>query len=196
MIKDSYPLMNIQEILHSLQGATVFSSPDACGVYHAVRIQPASRACAEFISPFGTFQYIHMLFGLAKAGRVYSRMLDVAMKEVEREFWTSYLDDILTYSREPWDHFGHLTQVNLAHAAAGIKIQPCKTKLLQSEVEYLGHKISKGAVSMIQEYICTEDQRLASPEDWERSSYVPGFHRVLQNLHNSILSINKLVEWD
>ena len=40
-----------------------------------------------------------------------------------------------------------------AHAAAGIKIQPCKTKLFQSEVEYLGHKISKGGVSMIPEYV-------------------------------------------
>ena len=29
-VKDSYPLPNIQEILHSLQGATVFSSLDAC----------------------------------------------------------------------------------------------------------------------------------------------------------------------
>ena len=39
------------------------------------------------------------------------------------------------------------------HAAAGIKIQPCKTKLFQSEVEYLGHKISKGGVKMIPEYV-------------------------------------------
>ena len=39
-VKDSYPLTNIQEILHSLQGATVFSSLDACGAYHAVRIEP------------------------------------------------------------------------------------------------------------------------------------------------------------
>ena len=59
----------------------------------------------------------------------------------------------MTYSREPWAHFGHLTQVVLAHALAVIKIQPCKTKLFQSEVEYLGHKISKEGVSMIQEYI-------------------------------------------
>ena len=36
---------------------------------------------------------------------------------------------------------------------SGIKIQPCKTKLFQSEVEYLGHKISKGRVSMIPEYV-------------------------------------------
>ena len=32
-VKDSYPLMNIQEILHSLQGATVFFSLNAWGAY-------------------------------------------------------------------------------------------------------------------------------------------------------------------
>ena len=67
-VKDSYPLTNIQEILHSLQGATVFSSLDACGAYHAVRIEHGSLTA--FISPFGTFQYIRMPFGLANAGSV------------------------------------------------------------------------------------------------------------------------------
>ena len=72
----------------------------------------------------------------------------MAMKEVDSDIWTSYLDNIFTYSGEPWTHFGHLTQVVLAHTAAGIKIQPCKTLLFQSKVEYLGHKISKKRVSM------------------------------------------------
>ena len=94
-----------------------------------------------------------MSFGLAKAGSVYSRMLDVAIKDVERDFWTSYLDYILTFSKGAWIHFGHLTKVVRAHAAVGIKIQPCKTKLFQSKVEYLGHKISKGGVKMIPEYV-------------------------------------------
>ena len=80
---------------------------------------------------------------------MYSRMLDLATKEVDREFWTSFLDDILTFSREPWAHLEHLAQLVQAHPAAEIKIQPCKTKLFQSEVEYLGHKISKGGVSMV-----------------------------------------------
>ena len=90
-----------------------------------------------------------MPFELANTGSFYSRMLEVAMKEVDREFWTSYLDNILTYSGEPWAHFWHLTQVVLARSAAGIKIQPCKTKLFQSKVKYLGQNISKGGVSMI-----------------------------------------------
>ena len=103
-----------------------------------------------FISLFGTFQYIRMPFGLANTESVNSRLLDVANKEVDRDFGTSYLDDILTFSGKPWAHFRHLAQIVPAQAAAGIKIQPCKTKLFQSEAEY---KISKGGVSMIPEYI-------------------------------------------
>ena len=126
---------------------------EAWGAYHAVRIKPGSCAGTVFISPFGKFQYICTPFGIVKTGSMYSRMLDVAVKEVDRDFWTSYLDAILTYSGEPLAHFGHLSEVVLAHAAAGIKIKPCKTKLFQSKVEYLGHKISKGGVSLILKYV-------------------------------------------
>ena len=75
------------------------------------------------------------------------------MKDVDKEFWTSYLDNILRFSGQPWAHFGHLNQEVLVHTASGIKIQPCKTKLFQSKVEYLGHRISKEEVSMIPEYM-------------------------------------------
>ena len=50
--------------------------------------------------------YKQMPFGLANAGSVYSRMLDIAMTEVARDYWTSNLDDILTFRGEPWAHFG------------------------------------------------------------------------------------------
>ena len=41
----------------------------------------------------------------------------------------------------------------MAHAATVMKIQSCKTKLFQIEMEYLGHKISKVGVSMIPENV-------------------------------------------
>ena len=110
------------------------------------------------------------------------------MKEVDRDFWTSYLDDILTFSGKPWAHFGHLAQVVRAHKATEIKIQPCKTKLFQSEVEYLGHKISKGIVSMIPEYV----QKI---KDWpvpKSGNEVATFLGlgILSHLHTAILSFN------
>ena len=132
------------------------------------------QACTAYISPLGTFHYIHMPFGLANAGSVNSRMLDVALKDVDRDFRTSYLDDILNFRGEAWAHLGHLTQMVPAHAAAGMKIQPCKTKLFQSEMEYFRHKTSKGGVSMI-----PEDQGLANTKEWQEGGYILGIFRVL-----------------
>ena len=78
-IKDAYPLMNIQENLQKLKGAKIFTSINPCGAYHAIQIEEGSRDCTAFISPFGTFRYIRMPFGLSNAGSVYSRMLDLAL---------------------------------------------------------------------------------------------------------------------
>ena len=41
-----------------------------------------------------------------------------------------------------------------AHTKSGIKIQPKKTKLFQTETEYLGHKVvSQGGVQMLDHYV-------------------------------------------
>ena len=78
-IKDAYPLTSIQENLQKLKGAKIFISIDACGAYHAIQTEEESRDCTAFISPFGTFHYIRIPFGLSNTGSVYSRMLDLAL---------------------------------------------------------------------------------------------------------------------
>ena len=131
-IKDAYPLTNIQENLQKLKGAQIFTI-DACGAYHAIQIEEESRDCTAFISPFGTFHYIRMPFGLSNAGSVYSRMLDLALAHLPVEYWLSYLDDVLVYSMDTWDPLKHLKSIVEAHTKAGIKIQPKKTKIFQTE---------------------------------------------------------------
>ena len=120
-IKDAYPLTNIQENLQKLKGAKILTSIDACGAYHAIQIEEGSRDCTTFISPFGTFRYIRMPFGLSNAGSVYSRMLDLAL--APEEYWLSYLDDILDYSMDTWDHLTYLKSIVEAHTKAGVKLR-------------------------------------------------------------------------
>ena len=128
-IKDAYPLTHIQENLQKLKGAKIFTSIDACGAYQAIQIEEGSRDCIAFISPFGTFRYIMMPFSLSNAGSVYSRMLDLALAHLPMEYWLLYLDT----SMDTWDHLKHLKSIVEAHTKAGIKIQPKKTKIFQTE---------------------------------------------------------------
>ena len=94
-----------------------------------------------------------MPFGLCNAGSVYSRMLNQALSHLPREFWASYLDGILTFSKGNWEHYGHLKLIVEAHLKAGIKFQPCKTKLFRTETEYLGHRVSPKGVEMVPDYV-------------------------------------------
>ena len=135
-IKDAYPLTYIRENLQKLKGAKIFTLSDACWAYHAIQIEEGSRDCTAFISPFGIFRYIRMPFGLSNAGSVYSRMLDLVLAHLPVEYWLSYLDDILVYSMDTWDHLKHLKSIVEAHTKAGIKIQPKRTKIFQKETEY------------------------------------------------------------
>ena len=86
LIKDADPLTNIQENLQKLKGAKIFTSINACGACHPIQIEEGSRDCTAFISPFGTFHYIRMPFGLSNSGSVYSRMLDLALAHLPVEY--------------------------------------------------------------------------------------------------------------
>ena len=83
-----------------------------------------------------------MPFGLSYARSVYSQMFDLALAHLPVEYWLSYLDNILVYSMDTWDHLKHLKSIVEAHTKTGIKIQP-KPKIFQTETEYLGHKVSQ-----------------------------------------------------
>ena len=79
--------------------------------------------------------------------------------------------------------------------ATEIKIQPCKTKLFQSEVEYLGQNVQQRR-SFDDSRVHTEDQRLASTKEWQGGSYVPMICRVLSHLHPTVLCVDLQVVKD
>ena len=86
----------------------------------------------------------------------------------------TYLDDILVYSMDTWDNLKHLKSTVEAHTKAGIKIQPKKTKIFQTETEYLGHKVSQGRVQMLDQYV-KDIQSLPRPTSCKEMSSFLGF---------------------
>ena len=96
--KDAFPLTSIQENLEALKGSTVFSTIDAAGAYHVIEVAVDSRDVTAFITPFGTYRYCRMPFGLSNAGAVYSRMIEEALSHLPRESRSTYLDDVLAHS--------------------------------------------------------------------------------------------------
>ena len=65
----------------------------------------------------------------------------------------AYLDDLLLHTQDVTSHMKLLKLVLEAHRAAGIKLNPEKTCLFQTTVEYLGYQISTEGIKLIPSYV-------------------------------------------
>ena len=65
----------------------------------------------------------------------------------------AYLDDLLLYTQDVDSHLKLLRLVLKAHRESGIKLNPEKTCLFKSKVEYLGYEVSTAGIKLIPSYI-------------------------------------------
>lgn len=158
---DGYPLPRIAEVLEKLGGKRIFSTLDASNAYQCIPMDPDSRELTAFSTPFGHFEFLRMPFGLKPAVAEYSRLAAKALEGVEEENVECYLDDCLAHTVTDKEHLRVLEALFKAHLKAGIKLKPSKTKLFQTEVDFLGYRVSEEGIGMQGSYV----QRIL---DWPR----------------------------
>ena len=61
-----------------------------------------------FTTPWGTFMYEKMPFGLMHAGATFQRAMDIAFIGEKDKFMVIYLDDITIFSKSDEQHLQHL----------------------------------------------------------------------------------------
>ena len=95
-----------------------------------------------------------MPFGLTSAGSIYSRFISKVLEEgADPEHTSAYLDDIIIGTVEEQAQLRELAALFALHWKYGIKLNPKKTILFETTLEYLGHKMTSQGIAMIPEYI-------------------------------------------
>ena len=70
-------------------------------------------------------------------------VLPELQSESANTFVSVYFDDVIVFSKPLDDHMKHLTAVFNQLRKAGLMLNTSKCKLMCSEVEYLGHVVTK-----------------------------------------------------
>ena len=71
--KDNFPTPFIDQIIYECAGHEVLSFMDGFSEYNQIVIHPADQLKTAFISPWGTFSYRVMPFGLKNTGATFQR---------------------------------------------------------------------------------------------------------------------------
>jgi len=96
--KDHFPLPFIDQVLDSLSRKKFFSFLDGFSGYNQIRIAPQDQDKTTFISPWGTFSYRVLPFGLCNAPATFQRAVIGMFSNMLNDSFEIFMDDFTPYS--------------------------------------------------------------------------------------------------
>lgn len=136
----------MDQLLQMVSGAQILSKLDGFSGYNQVNVDSADIEKTTFTTPWGTFMYARIPFGLTKVGATFQRAMDVAIVGQVDKFMVIYLDDINVFSKSDQKHLKHLMKVFDTCRKFRISLNPKKSLFSIKEGKLLGHIISKEGV--------------------------------------------------
>lgn len=143
--KDRQPLPHIDELLDEVAGHQMFTFCDGYAGYHQVKVHKDSILYTTFTTPWGTYAYLRMPFGLCNAGGTFQRVQLKIFGPYIGQFIRVYLDDFAVYG----DRISHVIQVKAAFQKLrehGCSLSPEKCKIGFEEGPLLGHIVFNGGM--------------------------------------------------
>ena len=103
--KDEFPLPNINLIIDSAVGSSMFSFMDGYSGYNQIRMAAKDAEKTTFRTLIGNFYYTVMPFGLKNAGATYQRTMTPIFHDMMHKEMEDYVDDIVVKSKPGQDTF-------------------------------------------------------------------------------------------
>ena len=137
---DRYVIPNIETFHHRLRGAKIFSKIDLVKAYYFIPVAAEDVPKTAICTPFGSFEFLRLPFGLRNASGTFQRFLDSIFRDLP--FVVSYIDDIMIFSDSPEQHEEHLRTVLSRLDEKDLRIHPSKCVFASDSIEFLGFRVS------------------------------------------------------
>ena len=97
--KDDYPLPNIDMLVDTTANFEVKSFVDGFAGYNQIKMAEEDQEKTAFTTPWGTYCYTVMPFGLKNAGATYQRAATVLFHDMIHKEIEVYVDDMIIHSK-------------------------------------------------------------------------------------------------
>lgn len=145
-VNNAYTLPHLHSFNNRFAGSEWFSTIDFKDAYYLLRMHPNSIAKTAVRTPFGSFEFLFMPFGLMCASQTWQQAVDEIFHDFLR-FLFIYIDDLVIHSKTLQEHLEHLQLVFARMREYGLKINAKKSQLCKQQVNYIGYEVSSKGVS-------------------------------------------------
>src|SRR5258705_8230576 len=149
MIKNSYPLPLVSDVLTRLCNAEWFTTLDLHWGFNNIHLKEGDEWKAAFSTNRGLFELLVMFFRLCNSPATFQTMMnDILHPFINCNEPICYMDDILIYSTSLTDHRRITQEILQTLCSYKLFLQPEKCKFEHREVDYLRLVISKDHIVM------------------------------------------------
>ena len=198
-----YPLPLIDQLLSSLEGATLFSVADLSAGFHQILLRAEDRPKTAFTTPWGRYHFIRMPFGLKNVPATFQQQMNRIIPQSRGKF--VYIDDVILTSADVDAHIDAIRTLAKDLRRANLKLKPSKCQFLKKSVTFLGHVISSsgttpspGKVEQIQKFPqprTIRDVKAFLGKCLFYSRYIPKFSCLARPL-NDLLIKDMAFKWE
>ncbi|XP_070036516.1 uncharacterized protein [Nicotiana tomentosiformis] len=155
---DDFPLPNIHIWINNCAKHEIESFVNCYAGYHQILMDEEDAEKIVFITPWGTYCYRVMPFGLKNAGATYMRAMSIIFHDMIHREIEVYVDDVIIKSKKHSDHvkdlrkfFQRLRRYNLKLNRAKCTFGVPSGKLLGFVVSRSGIELDPSKIKSIQE---------------------------------------------
>ena len=124
--KDDFPLPNIHILVDNTAGHKIYSFRDRFSSYNQILMDEEDREKTTFITPWSTFYYRFMPFGLKNVGATYQRAMTELFHDMMHQELEVYVDDIIIKSKRTSEHLIDLKKLFDRLRKYQLKLNPAK----------------------------------------------------------------------
>jgi hypothetical protein len=160
-------------------------------------MSPPDQLKTTFRTPWGTYAYRKMPFGLINVGATFQRAMDISFHGLINQSVVVYLDDVTIFSKNKKDHLSHLRTVLERCRKYGISLNPKKSVFVVEQGKLLGFIVSSDGM-IIDPERTQAIAKLPPPPSSKKSMqsflgqinfvrrFVPSFSEMVRPLQNLI----------
>ncbi|GJR38135.1 reverse transcriptase domain-containing protein [Tanacetum coccineum] len=146
--KDHFPLLFIDQMLERLAGHEYYCFLDGFSGYFQIPITPEDQEKTTFTSPYGTFAYKRIPFGLCNALITFQRCMTAIFHELIEDSIEVFMDDFSVFGSS-FDHcLKNLEKMLKRCEETNLVLNWEKCHFMVKEGIVLGHKVSASEIEV------------------------------------------------